>query len=450
MRRIIVAFCFLFALGFAAQAQNIDGYWKGSISSMGQSLEMCFDIRGSEGIITATMDVPLQGAYNIPVTLVTFSDLNLTIEIKDIGMKFKGLYMLNTISGEFEQNGMKFPLTLAKGERPQVKRPQTPVAPYPYSSENVTFENTKEHFTLAGTLSLPKGEGPFPAVVLISGSGAQNRDEELMNHKPFLVISDWLTRNGIAVLRYDDRGVGESQNGEPGATSMNLSYDAEAAFDYLLSRQEIDKSKIGLLGHSEGGIINFMVAERRSDVAFLVSLAGPAVTGYDCLRLQLRELLTAQGVPDAIINNFVKAPYAAMDIAVAQGYSPELKGVMESKLIEMGVPQKEVESTVAQYSNPWMVYFLNYDPADAVAKVSVPALLLNGTKDRQVSSKQSLTRYKEIAEKFGKTNMTIVELEGLNHLFQLCNTGSPMEYGNIEETINPTALEAIVEFIKKQ
>lgn len=433
----------------AAIAQNIDGYWKGAISTMGHSLELAFNIEGSEGAISATMDVPQQGAFNLPVSFISFKDMNLTIEIGSIGMKFKGIFMMNTIMGEFEQNGMKLPLNLAKGEKPQVKRPQNPVEPYPYYFEDVTFENRKENFTLAGTLTLPKGEGPFPAVVLISGSGAQNRDEELMNHKPFLVIADYLTRNGIAVLRYDDRGVGESLSGATGATSMSFSYDAEAAFDYLLSRKEIDKKKIGLVGHSEGGIINFMVAARRSEVAFLVSLAGPAVTGEECLRLQLKEILAVQGVPEGVMDNYLLSAYTAMDMAVAQGYSSELKDAISQKLTSLGIPPKEVEATAAQYSDPWMVYFLKYNPKDAIVKVNAPALLLNGTKDKQVSSVQSLTRYREIAQEHNKINLTISEIEGVNHLFQNCNTGSPTEYGNIEETISPKVLEIIVDFVTK-
>ena len=282
----------LFLLLFVAlqsQAQ-IEGYWKGQIDLGGQQLEMGFNIKAVENGFSATLDVPAQGANDIPVDETTFQDNRLQMTMSALDASYSGELKGNIIEGEFTHRGMAFPLNLEKGvKETQQARPQDPKPPFNYRIEEVTFRNEKEGFDLTGTLTIPEGDGPFPTMVLVSGSGQQNRDEELMNHRPFWVIADYCARHGIAVLRYDDRGVDGSGGEVESATSLDFSYDAEAAFDFLRNQKLIDASRVGILGHSEGGIINFMVAARRPEVAFLVSLAGPAVNGVEVLKEQQKD-----------------------------------------------------------------------------------------------------------------------------------------------------------------
>ena len=270
-----ILFLLLFAV-LQSQAQ-IEGYWKGELDLGVQKLETAFDIKTLENGYSATFDVPAQGAFDIPVDEVSFQGGQLLLKMNAMDASYSGTLKDSGIEGDFTQRGMTFPLNLAKAEKKEQKkaRPQDPQPPFNYHIEEVTFVNEKEGNKLVGTLTIPKGEGPFPAMVLVSGSGQQDRDEELMNHRPFWVIADYCALHGIAVLRYDDRGIGGSEGEVKNATSMDFSYDAEAAFDYLRNRTEINASKVGILGHSEGGIINFMVSARRPEVAFLVSLARP-------------------------------------------------------------------------------------------------------------------------------------------------------------------------------
>lgn len=449
MRRIFLTFASLFLLTNLSIAQDIRGYWKGTLNLGPTELELCFDIKEENGMISATLDVPAQGAYDIPVTSISFEMMKLTMEIVPLNATYEGTFVLNNIVGEFTQMGMSLPLTLIKGEKAEKsKRPQEPQPPFPYKSEEVFFKNTREDFTLAGTLTIPEGEGPFPAMILVSGSGAQNRDEELMDHKPFAVIADYLSRNGVAVLRYDDRGVGSSEPGNQDGTSFDLSYDAEAAFDYLLSRKEVIPSRCGITGHSEGGFINFMVAQRRPDVAFLISLGGPAVTGAEVLKLQQAEIYRGMGMPEqAIEQNRVVSEQV---FAIVERYDTPDENFRKDALgylAEMGVPDDAATAMIDQYTTPWMFYFLKYDPAPAIREVTVPALILNGTLDKQVVSYQNIPVFREIAAQTGRNNMHILELDGLNHLFQHAETGLPTEYVTIEETISEEVLKLMLDFV---
>lgn len=441
----------LFLLLFVAlqsQAQ-IEGYWKGQIDLGGQQLEMAFNIKAAENGYSATLDVPAQGAFDVPVDKTVFQDNHLQMTLSAMGASFSGTLKGEAIEGEFTQHGMAFPLNLAKGEKEAPKaRPQDPQMPFNYRAEEVTFTNKKEGNTLAGTLTIPEGDGPFPALVLVSGSGQQNRDEELMNHRPFWVIADYLSRRGVAVLRYDDRGMGGSTGEVLNATSMDFSYDAEAAFNFLLNRKEINASQVGILGHSEGGIINFMVAERRPEVAFLVSLAGPAVNGIEVLKEQQAAILRAQGMTEEMVQFSGNANAQMFDIIEASNDRVEADTLLRQLLKGWGYNEELTEQTVGQMASPWMYYFLKYDPTDAIVKTNCPALLLNGSKDLQVLASQNLPAYEKIIAEHGKTNLTLRELPDLNHLFQHCETGSPTEYVEIEETISPEVLEAIVEFVK--
>ena len=438
----------LFAVPSFAQ---IEGYWKGEIDLGVQKLGTNFDIKAVENGYSATFDVPAQGAFNIPVDEVSFQDSQLQLKMNAMDAYYSGTLKDSVIEGTFTQRGMTFPLNLAKAEKndQQKARPQDPQPPFDYQIEEVTFVNPKEGNTLAGTLTIPEGQGPFPAMVLVSGSGQQNRDEELMNHRPFWVIADYCARQGIAVLRYDDRGMGGSNGEVKNATSMDFSYDAEAAFDYLRNRKEINASQVGILGHSEGGVINFMVAARRPEVAFLVSLAGPAMKGVEVLKEQQKAILRAQGMTEEMIQFTVNANAQMFDIIEASSDRAEADSLLRQTLKGWGHNEELTEQTLNQLTSPWMYYFLRYDPKEAIVNTHCPALLLNGSKDLQVVASQNLPAYEKLIADYGKTNLTVREMPDLNHLFQHCETGSPNEYFEIDETISPEVLEMIAEFVNR-
>ena len=444
-----ILFLLLFVV-LQSQAQ-IEGYWKGEIDLGVQKLETAFDIKSIENGYSATFDVPAQGAYDMPVDEVSFQNGQLQLKMNAMDASYSGTLKDSSIEGNFTQRGMTFPLNLAKAEKKEQKkaRPQDPQPPFDYHIEEVTFVNEKEGNTLVGTLTIPKGEGPFPAMVLVSGSGQQDRDEELMNHRPFWVIADYCALHGIAVLRYDDRGIGGSEGEVKNATSMDFSYDAEAAFDYLRNRKEIDATKVGILGHSEGGIINFMVSARRPEVAFLVSLAGPSVNGIEVLKEQQAAILRASGMSEEMVQFSGNANAQMFDIIEASNNRVEADSLLRQLLKGWGYNEELTEQTVGQMVSPWMYYFLKYDPTEAIIKTNCPALLLNGSKDLQVIASQNLPAYEKIIADNGKTNLILHELPDLNHLFQHCETGSPNEYFEIEETISPEVLEMIVGFVKK-
>ena len=444
-----IIFIFLVLATLQSNAQ-IEGYWKGQIKLGAQELEMAFDIKAIDNGFSATLDVPAQGAFDIPVDETVFQENRLNMTMSAMGATYSGMLKESRIEGEFTQHGMTFPLNLEKGskEAKQV-RPQDPQPPFDYRVTEVSFTNEKEGNTLTGTLTIPKGKGPFPAMVLVSGSGQQNRDEELMNHRPFWVIADYCARHGIAVLRYDDRGMGGSTGEVENATSLDFSYDAEAAFDFLRKQKHIDASRVGILGHSEGGIINFMVSARRPEVAFLVSLAGPAVNGIEVLKEQQVAILRASGMTEEMIAFSQNSNRQLFDIVESSNDREEADSLMRQLVKGWGYNEELTEQTVSGMTMPWMYYFLKYDPTEAIVKTNCPALLLNGSKDLQVIASQNLPAYEKIIAEHGKTNLTLHEMPDLNHLFQHCETGAIEEYATIDETISPEVLEMIVGFVKK-
>ena len=341
---------------------------------------------------------------------------------------------------------MSFPLNLSKeiAEKEKLVRPQEPAKPYSYYEEEVAFENRKAGITLAGTLTLPTKEGVFPAVVLISGSGPQNRDEELMGHKPFLVLSDYLTKNGIAVLRFDDRGISASKGDFKTATSLDFSTDVEAGVAYLQTRKEINKKKIGLIGHSEGGIIAPMVVSRSKNIAFIVLLAGTGIPGDQLLLLQQELIGKDSHISDASLKTVKIINKGAFEIVTKSTNSEQLKIDLTSYIKQAlkdnpdainpkSMSQDEfIKMQVDQIASPWMLYFIKYNPATALEKVKCPVLAINGEKDLQVPPKENLEAIKRALTKGGNKKVTTIELSNLNHLFQECKTGSPSEYAAIE------------------
>jgi fermentation-respiration switch protein FrsA (DUF1100 family) len=441
--------------------QDITGQWNGALKVQGMQLRIVFNITGNDKGYSATMDSPDQGAKGIPVTSVTFTDSKLKLEITNIRMEYNGELKENTIIGTFKQNGMEFPMNLSKEkiEKQVVKRPQNPVQPYPYYSEEVTFPNSNAGINLAGTLTLPSQEGKYPAVILITGSGPQNRDEELMGHKPFLVLSDYLTRQGIAVLRYDDRGVSQSKGDFKSATTVEFASDVESAISYLKTRNEILSKKIGLVGHSEGGIIAPLVAAHSKDVNFIVLLAGTGIRGDKLLLLQQALLAKTTGIPETEIQKSREINTKAFEIVMKSVNVETLKADLRKFLVETmksspdyakpkGMTDDDfISLQVNQITSPWMLYFIKYDPAIALEKVKCPVLAVNGEKDLQVPAKVNLPAIEMALKKGGNKQVTTKEFPGLNHLFQECKTGSPSEYAEIDQTFSPVALDFVAQWI---
>lgn len=458
---------FIAASGFThSQAQiDVKGIWEGKLQA-GVELRILFHISMSEdGSLSATMDSPDQGVKGIPVEKVTLEGNTLVIEMPSVGGRYDGKVQEDAkrIEGTWKQSGMTFPLDLERlEEMPKVNRPQEPERPYPYIDEDVVYRNEEAGITLSGTLTFPKEGGPFPAVILVSGSGPQDRDETVFEHRPFFVLSDFLTRLGIAVLRVDDRGVGGSTGSVLGATSEDFAGDVLSGIDFLKTRPEIDPVRIGLVGHSEGGIVAPLVAAQSADAAFIVLMAGTGLKGEEILYLQSRLIMKANGATDeaAAENNrtqerMFRIVKEETDDAVARA---RLRKVLQESIDEIPAAQREnlgnvemyIRSQVEQVMNPWFRFFLTYDPTTALRKVRCPVLAVNGELDLQVPPEENLTVIEKALKESGNADVTVRVLPGLNHLFQTATTGSPLEYGRIEETISPAALELIGSWIKEK
>ncbi|MBB6326071.1 hypothetical protein FHS59_001699 [Algoriphagus iocasae] len=462
MKRLFTLIITAILISVSANAQEIAGQWNGILKVQSTQLRLVFHIEKTETGYTSKMDSPDQGAFGIPVTATSFENGTLKISITNARIEYKGtLEDEGKIIGVFTQAGQPFPMNLTKGEveKEVANRPQEPKPPFPYLSEEVKFENPKAGITLAGTLTMPKDGSNFPAVILISGSGAQNRDEELMGHKPFLVLSDFLTRNGIAVLRYDDRGTGESTGKFSTGTSSDFADDAEAAFDYLRTRKEINSEKIGFAGHSEGGIIAPMVAARNADVGFIILMAGTGIPGDQLLLLQQKLLGEAAGMNEnqlAANDNISRKAFEIIKTSAnperdLSDFMIETFRSLPKNQIPNGMTEADfVNAQVNQMTSPWMKYFIQYNPAPTLQKVSCPVLAINGSKDLQVAPKENLEAIKNALDEGGNSDVKIVEIPGLNHLFQESKTGAPSEYQSIEQTFSPMAMEEILNWIKTQ
>ena len=437
-----------------AKPSDIDGAWMGSLDTGAMKLRVVFHIVNTADGLTATMDSPDQGMKGLLTSSVTRNGVSLKIEAAKIGGAFEGTIAadLSSIDGTWSQGGGKLPLVLKKlkdESELELKRPQNPVKPYPYREEEVTYDNKAQDVTLAATLTIPQGKGPFPAVLLITGSGAQDRDESLLGHKPFLVLSDYLTRHGIAVLRADDRGTDKSTGDFAKATTADFATDTEAGVAYLKTRAEVDPHKIGLIGHSEGAVIAPMVAARNKDVAFIVMMAGTGVPGDQVLPAQSEAIEVAMGKdPAEAAKNAAKEKEMLTLVETEKD-----KTVLEKELREKlkgEVPDLQIGMQIKQITSPWMLYFLTYDPAIALRKVTCPVLAINGSLDKQVLPSQNLPAILKALEEAGNKHAEVDELPGLNHLFQTAKTGSPTEYAQIEETMSPVALEKMSNWIAKQ
>jgi uncharacterized protein len=438
-----------------AKPSDIDGPWMGTLDTGGGKLRVIFHIVNTEDGLIATLDSPDQGAKGLPTTSVTRDGSTLKIEVKGIGGSFEGKIAadLSSIDGNWTQGGRTLPLVLKRvkdqAELELPKRPQNPVRPYPYRDEDVSYDNKAQNVVLAATITIPPGKGPFPGVVLITGSGPQDRDETLLGHKPFLVLSDYLTRRGIVVLRADDRGTGKSTGVFATGTTADFATDTEAGVAYLKTRPEVDSRKIGLIGHSEGGVIAPMIAARNKDVAFIVMMAGTGVPGDQVLVAQGEAIEIASGKPKDEAAKDAANEREMVNLVETDKDQADLEKKLREKMTGQ-VPEAQIGMQIEQLTSAWFRYFLTYDPATALRKVSCPVLVLNGSFDKQVLPDQNLPTIRRALQEAGNKRFEIDELPGLNHLFQTAKTGSLVEYAQIEETMSPVALEKIATWINRQ
>jgi len=433
---------------------GLDGVWDGTLSAGGAQLRLTLHLRTGADGTAAWLDSIDQMANGLDVTALHRDGAHVGFEMPLLKVVFDGALAADqqSIAGTFTQAGVPLPLTFTKrapgAAAPTMNRPQTPKKPYPYREEQAAFDDAAAHVTLAGTLTLPPGDGPFPAVVLVSGSGPNTRDETVMGHQIFLVLADYLTRHGIAVLRYDKRGIGKSTGDYAKATTMDFADDAEAAAAWLRGRPQIDPRRVGLVGHSEGGLIVPVVAVRDPKVAFIVMMAGPGVDGADILQAQERLI---DGASDAKVAENAALRRQVFDIERSEKdpalAAARLKTVLDAYAKAHDLPEAGVEAQATEFSSDWYRFFLDYDPAPTLRQLRCPVLALNGSLDLQVPPDQNLPPIR--AALAHDPDVTIVELPGLNHLFQPAKTGAPSEYGQIEVTIAPVALETVTNWIVK-
>ncbi len=459
MNKTFVLFVLLL-LSFSLFSQQISGTWSGSLDIQGTSLRVVFNITKSDTAYTATMDSPDQGAFGLPTTKTSFEDNRLEIVATGLGLFYRGTLEGDSINGTFNQGGMMFPLVLKKSEKPIINRPQTPVEPLPYISEDVTFSVNESNHTIAGTLTLPGDSGIFPAVVLIAGSGRNDRDETVYGHKPFFVISDHLTRNGFAVLRYDKRGVGESTGNYATATISSFADDAKAAVEYLKSRKEIENSKIGLIGHSEGGIVAPIVASANKDISFIVLMAAPGIKGIEIVLDQNETSMRFQNMEPETIDRMQKTNREMFEKLLEWDNSESHKTTLRDNLLQLWdqIPiliklKADKDAFLrSQYNtmvSPGYRSFLISNPELYLHKVRCPVFAINGVNDTQILAEKNLNAIKNNIEKGGNNKVDIKPYPNLNHLFQGSITGQVDEYAKIEETFSIKVLEDITNWLKK-
>lgn len=438
-------------------AQSPIGSWEGKLDLGTIDLRIVFHITNTNGTWDCKMDSPDQNAYGLITDKVTFENDTLTIVSQQLRMTYTGNLIEEKLVGTFSQMGKNLPLTLTRtSQKSENLRPQEPQPPYPYMTQEVFFINKNaNNIKLAGTLTMPRKKGPHPAVILVSGSGPQNRNEELMGHKPFAVIADFLTRKGIAVLRYDDRGCFESQGDFAKATTKDFADDALAAIKFLQKLPDINPSKIGIIGHSEGGVVAPMVAAQDSSVAFIVLMAGMGVEGKELLKKQSKEINLKKQANNPNITKLIESNNQIIEYAYKHKTfdTKEFEKIIEDSYTSMGIQKNELKAVKAQviqqFSSVWMQEFLHTNPAEYLKLVRCPVLAINGTFDLQVDADENLTAIEQALKEGHNPLCTIKFYPKLNHLFQECETGLPFEYGKIKQTIAPIILEDIASWILK-
>jgi pimeloyl-ACP methyl ester carboxylesterase len=454
----------------SALAQNISGSWKGDLPNGNVKLGVIFNIKQTANTYTCTLDVPDQKAYGIPCSAVLVAD-SITVKVTAIGAMFKGKVSNSNLAGIYSQNNASFPLMLTRQ-----LRPQTPVPPFAYKSENVEYDNKDKSIHFGATLTRPQGNGKYPAVIIISGSGPQDRDGTLFGHQLYAVLADHLTKNGIAVLRVDDRGVGQTTIGTEAAnaTTASFAHDVEASLNYLETRTDIDTKHLGLIGHSEGAIIAPMVAARRKDVNFIVLWGAPIVGGAVISTQQnadqVRQAFHLDADPKGkeIVDAFTRLHTQELALFNTVNSEQELntkamqifntwKAAQTPEVLKrlMVTDNGLVGQTVTGmygglYNQPWFRNFITYNPVTDLSKVTCAVLAVSGAKDTQVNAPENLKLINEVLTKNHNKSFKTVELPSLNHLLQTAQTGNLAEYEQIEETIAPVALNLMSSWIKAQ
>lgn len=443
-----------------AQHSPLVGGWGGALEVQAMRLRLTLTVADSGGALNARFVSVDQDGTAFPATVSVHGD-SAFFEAAMIGARYRAaLVGRDTLRGEWLQGAGVLPLTLVRGANAGMvlRRPQLPRAPFPYREEPVTVQSVPG-VTLGGTLTLPQGAGPHPAVVLVSGSGAQDRDETLLGHKPFLVLADYLTRRGIAVLRLDDRGVGASTGAFATATSDDFARDAEAAVRWLRARPDVADGRVGIVGHSEGGMIAPLVASRTPEVGFIVMLAGPGTPSAELLMAQGALISRAGGDSEqeierttALQRELFTAIATEADSAALHAGLREIASRYQASLTPEERAQPEASdatmaAAISQLISPWFRWFLRYDPAPALRATRVPVLALNGSLDLQVPADENLAGVQRALQAGGNRDVTTEKLPGLNHLFQTARTGAPSEYSELEETFSPAALQRIGDWI---
>ncbi|HEY1484092.1 MAG TPA: alpha/beta hydrolase [Candidatus Acidoferrum sp.] len=436
----------------------VEGIWQGAVETQGLRLRFQLHVmHDSEGQLVAALDNIDQGVSGLPAIKVSQKESAVHFEVPAVGGVYDGTMNAakNRLTGTWSQTGAEHGrLDFKRSDQPvELLRPQNPTKPYPYREEEVSFTNTAAAVTLSGTLTLPNGSGPFPGVLLIAGSGPQDRDGAVANHKPFLVLSDYLTRKGIAVLRYDKRGFGKSTGSPDAATTVDLAGDAEAGMAFLTTRKEIEATRIGLLGHSEGAMIAPLVASRSKNVAWLVLLSAPMTKGEDTLLSQSELIARAGGLTEPQLEASLEFDHAAYDLVRQEkdtaALIQKITKLVKDSGFDAALPPAALESQLRMLTSPWFRFFLDYDPAPNLQGVKCPVLALYGQKDLQVPSKVNLPMMRSALEQAGNRDVDLRELPDLNHLLQHAYSGSPAEYAAIDETISPEALQIIADWIQK-
>lgn len=451
--------------GFAQPAKekprSVAGVWQGTLKLGKAEVRLILELKPKGEGFAGLMDSPDQGVFGLPIDGADVKDGTFTMSMKKLGASFEGKLdgAGNQIVGTWKQ-GVQLPLTFERlDKKPEYARPQDPKKPYPYKEEEVVYENAKAKIKLAATLTIPEGKGPFPAVLLLTGSGPQDRNESLLGHRPFLVLADYLTRKGIAVLRADDRGVGKSTGQFLGATTADFVDDALAGVAFLKTRAEINPKKIGLVGHSEGGLVAPLAAVASPDVAFIVLLAGPGLPGDEIIMQQVVRALKARGATKEFQEWSVSLQRRLMDTLKQEGDDEaahkRMQAVLKEYLAKLPAEEaKKVEESVnaqlARQHLAWTRYFLRLDPRLALKKVQVPVLAICGELDVQVLARDNLPEIDKALKEGGNKDYTVKEFAGLNHLFQTAKTGAVAEYGMIQETLAPVVLEFVSDWILKR
>lgn len=458
LRTILVVVVLALGISISDAAEHIEGHWEGHIEIPGQPLAVKVDLAVEDTDWSGTIDIPAQSAEDLPLSEILVKEEGAEVRVKFSirgvpgNPTFDGQLENEVISGRFTQGIAAFSFRLSREVVADPVRPQEPKPPFPYQIEEVVFQNGA--VSLAGTLTIPPGTGPFPAVLLISGSGLQDRDETVFGHKPFWVLADHLSRAGIAVLRVDDPGIGESTPHPKPPTTADFATDVDAGVAFL--KQDDRIGSVGLIGHSEGGLVASIVASRRDDIDFVVLMAGPGVPGAELLLKQNERIFGAMGIADERKQNLLTLVNQLFTILTSDMAEDEMRqrvdGIVRQQFEINGVPaaqqdETQVQAAVEQALNPWMRYFLAFDPRPALAAIKVPVLALNGELDVQVDVDQNLTAIAAALEKGGNQNVTIHRLPNHNHLFQRAKTGLVNEYATIEETLSPEVLDLIRDWV---